>query len=73
MFTIEEIIDIFGTNDNNDIINWVENEEGNFNYGIKGLSFSNTLGDGAICNNSSGNYLSLGLISLILMILLILG
>ena len=62
MFNSNEIVDIFGSND--DIVNWVEKEEGKFNYGIKGLSYSNTLGEGSVYNyKSSGNYLSLKFLS----------
>ena len=58
MFNTSEIVDIFGSND--DIVNWAEKEVGKFNYGIKGLSYSNTLGGGFVYNyKSSGNYLSL--------------
>jgi hypothetical protein len=58
MFNSNEIVDIFGSND--DIVNWVEKEEGKFNYGIKGLSYTNTLGDGSVYNyKSSENYLTL--------------
>ena len=62
MFNTSEIVDIFGSND--DIVNWVEKEGGKFNYGIKGLSYSNTLGEGSVYNyKSSGKYLSLKIVS----------
>ena len=75
LFKNEEIIDIFGSYD--DVVTWAEAEEDNFNYGIKGLSYSNTLGEGAILNtredsSSNSNHLSMGIISCILMIFFLL-
>lgn len=66
-FNSAEIIDIFG--DNNDIVSWNDKEEGDFNYGVRALSYSNTLGDGA---TSSGYYLFLESIILILLNILFL-
>ena len=40
-FNSSEIIDIFGSKKEN--IFWYDTEEGNFTYGVKALSFSNTL------------------------------
>ena len=75
LFKNEEIIDIFGSYD--DVVTWEETEEGNFKYGIKGLSYSNTLGEGAILNSrddssSNSNHLSMGIISCILMMFFLL-
>ena len=72
-FSIEEIVDIFGNN--NDIVTWVEKEEGKFYYGIKALSYSNSLGDGATISPSpsptpsKSNYLTLGTFLIIYIIL----
>ena len=70
MFNSDEIVDIFCSND--DIVIWVEKEEGKFNYGIKALSYSNTLGEGSLyIYNNSVNYLSLRISLFILFCLLI--
>ena len=47
-FNEAEIIDIIGNPDNNEIIEWEEKIEdiSKYNYGIKALSYSNTLGQG---------------------------
>ena len=68
-FNADELIDIFG--DYNDIISWDIKEEGNFYYGVRALSYSNTLGD---CNSiklvNLGYYLSYsGMISILLIII----
>ena len=68
-FKVEEIIDIIG--DNNDIVTWNEKEEGEFYYGIKALSFSNTLGDGASISTSNSHYLILGKILICIIISLL--
>ena len=44
-FDAGEIVDIF--KDDNETVNWIEKDEGNYNYGVKALSYTNTLGDGA--------------------------
>ena len=68
-FNAEEIIDIFG--DYNDIITWDIKEEGNFYYGARALSYSNTLGDGnSIKLVNLGYYLSYrGMIFILLIII----
>ena len=54
-FNSSEIIDIFGSNEEEII--WNDKEEGNYTYGVKALSYSNTLGEGAIALNGYGNYI----------------
>lgn len=54
-FTSNEIIDIFGSNEEEII--WNDKDEGNYTYGVKALSYSNTLGEGAIALNGYGNYI----------------
>ena len=49
LFKSEEIVDIFG--DNNNIVIWNEKDEGKFNYGVKAFSYTNTLGEGSIIIN----------------------
>ena len=44
-FRAEEIVDIFG--DSNDVVIWKDKNAGNFNYGVKALSYTNTLGEGS--------------------------
>ena len=66
LFKSEEIIDIFG--DNNEVVNWNDKEEGQFYYGVRALSYSNTLGDGA---TAKSNYLSLSYIFAIILISLL--
>ena len=44
-FRAEEIVDIFG--DSNDVVIWKDKNDGNFNYGVKALSYTNTLGEGS--------------------------
>lgn len=48
-FTSNEIIDIFGSNEEELI--WNDKEKGNYTYGVKALSYSNTLGEGEIVLN----------------------
>ena len=47
-FNEDEIVDIVGNPDNKDIIEWEESIESKYNYyyGIKTISYSNTLGNG---------------------------
>ena len=47
LFKSEEIVEIFGAN--NDVVIWndKDKEEGKFYYGVKALSYTNTLGEGA--------------------------
>ena len=47
-FDPQEIVDIF--KDDNDLVKWIETDPGDFNYGVKALSYTNTLGDGATIN-----------------------
>ena len=54
-FNSNEIIDIFGSNEEEII--WNDKEEGNYIYGVKALSYSNTLGEGAIALNDYGKYI----------------
>ena len=66
-FQSEEIVDIFG--DNNDVVIWNEKDKGNFNYGVKAFSYTNTFGEGSCINRYNiGNYLILK-VMLILFIL----
>ena len=55
LFNSEEIIEIFG--DKNEVVNWndKDKEEGKFYYGVRALSYTNTLGKGA---TTKSNYLS---------------
>ena len=69
-FKAEEILDIFG--DNNDVVNWNDKDEGNFYYGVRALSISNTLGEGSIISNRA-NYLSFSTLLIISLLLLIFG
>lgn len=69
-FNSEEIIEIFG--DENEKVIWNEKEEGNYTYGIRALSYTNTLGKGVTEKSlNSSKYLSFG-ITLLLSILVIL-
>lgn len=54
-FNSNEIIDIFGSNEEEII--WNDKEEGNYKFGVKALSYSNTLGEGAIALNDYGKYI----------------
>ena len=53
-FNNSEIVDIFGSYEDNII--WLDVEEGNFTYGVKALSYSNTLGEGNITLKELGEY-----------------
>ena len=44
-FTEDEIIDIIGNPENKNRIEWKENNEGNYKYGLRAISYSNTLGN----------------------------
>ncbi len=44
-FDAQEIVDTF--QDDSDIVKWIEKDKGIFNYGVKTLLYTNTLGDGA--------------------------
>ena len=76
-FNSEEIVEIFGDNNNN--VSWKDNNIGNYNYGVRALSYSNTLGKGVSINNNknnedksnSGKYLSLGIFTLIALLLIL--
>ena len=45
-FTEDEIVDIVGNPDNTLTINWKENKNDNYKYGVKAISYTNTLGEG---------------------------
>ena len=47
-FVPEEIVDTF--QDDSDLVKWTETDPGDFNYGVKAFSYTNTLGDGATIN-----------------------
>ena len=47
-FVPQEIVDIF--KDDSDLVKWIETDPGDYNYGVKALSYTNTLGDGATIN-----------------------
>lgn len=72
-FNSSEIVDIFGSDEEN--VTWKDTLEGTFNYGVKALSYSNTLGEGSSSNtlkeevlNDYGRYLSSRFICLVSMI-----
>ena len=43
-FSANEVVDVFGSN--SDRVTWTDKDSGTYNYGIKALSYSNTLGAG---------------------------
>ena len=43
-FSANEVVDVFGSSD--ELVTWTDKVSGNYNYGIKALSYSNTLGEG---------------------------
>ena len=70
-FKAEEILDIFG--DNNKVVNWSDKNGGNFYYGIRALSISNTLGEGATIKSNKANYLSFRNALIVFLLVLIFG
>ena len=44
-FIKDEIIDMIGNPENKDRIEWKENTEGKYKYGLRAISYSNTLGN----------------------------
>ena len=69
-FNSREIVDIFGSKEENVI--WYDTEEGNFTYGVKALSFSNTLGEGKTTLKDLGEYIKSVIIYYLAMLMLIL-
>ena len=67
-FNSSEIVDIFGSDE--EIVTWNDTLKGTFNYGVKALSYSNTLGEGALY--TYGRYLSSRFIYLVSMIIYLL-
>ena len=53
-FTIDEIVDMIGNPENKDRLEWKENNKGDYKYGLRALSYSNTLGNST--NNISNSY-----------------
>ena len=47
-FTTEEIIDMLGNPENNDRLEWKENDSGNYKYGLRVISYTNSLGNTTI-------------------------
>ena len=44
-FTNDEIIDMFGNPENKERLEWKENDSGDFKYGLRTVSYTNTLGN----------------------------
>lgn len=68
-FNSSEIVEIFGSKENE--VTWDETEEGNFTYGVKALSYANTLGEGNTNLKSIGEKIKFNILySFILLYLL---
>ena len=68
-FNSSEIVEIFGSKENE--VTWDETEEGNFTYGVKALSYTNTLGEGNTNLKSIGEKIKFNILySFILLYLL---
>ena len=44
-FTNDEIVDMFGNPENKDRLEWKENNPGDYKYGLRTISYTNTLGN----------------------------
>ena len=44
-FTNDEIIDMFGNPENKERLEWKENDSGNYKYGLRVISYTNSLGN----------------------------